>query len=68
MDFAMKFIFIFISKLLGLIPKSENILVFNSFPDYTDNSYAVYRYLMNNKKYKYKKFFLFGFITAKKDA
>lgn len=64
MDFAMKFIFIFISKLLGLIPKSENILVFNSFPDYTDNSYAVYRYLMNNKKYKYKLIWIFNDKTS----
>ena len=64
MDFAMKFIFIFISKLLGLIPKSENILVFNSFPDYTDNSYALYRYLMNNKKYKYKLIWIFNDKTS----
>ena len=34
-----------LSILLNLIPRSKRIFVFSSFPDYTDNSFAMYRYL-----------------------
>lgn len=46
-----KIIEFFISK----IPLSSNILAFNSYPDYTDNAYAMFLYLSKNygKKYKY---------------
>ena len=33
------------SFLLNLIPTSDRIFLFASFPDYTDNSYAMYSYL-----------------------
>lgn len=50
----MKIIFAFLSCLLRLIPQSKNILVFSSFPDYTDNAFAMYDYLKKNKQNKYK--------------
>ena len=34
-----------LSTLLDLIPRSDKIFLFASFPDFTDNSYAMYRYL-----------------------
>lgn len=34
-----------ISLLSNLIPRSESIFVFASYPDFSDNSYAMYRYL-----------------------
>lgn len=41
----MRIIHYILSMLLNLIPKSERVFVFASFPDYTDNAYAMYRYL-----------------------
>ncbi len=47
-----------ISWLLSLIP-TTNIIVFNSFPDYTDNAYAMLRYLViNGFATKYKLYWL----------
>ena len=41
----MRVIHYILSMLLNLIPKSERVFVFASFPDYTDNAYAMYRYM-----------------------
>lgn len=41
----MKILHTILSFLLNLIPKSDRIFLFASFPDYTDNSYAMYCYL-----------------------
>lgn len=49
-----KIIFKIIEKLDKIYPKKDQI-VFNSFPDYSDNSYALFRYMILNnycKKYK----------------
>ena len=40
-----KILHFIISLLSNIIPKSDRIFVFASFPDFTDNSYAMYRYL-----------------------
>ena len=56
----MKFILAIISYLLSLIPRSKKILVFSSFPDYTDNAYAVYQYLQKNRGEKYKYVWIFS--------
>lgn len=43
-----------ISKLISyLIPLSDNLLVFTSFPDYTDNAYALYKYIKETYSNKY---------------
>lgn len=42
-----------------LIPRSSDILVFSSFPDYTDNAYAMYRYLTEKRQGKYKCIWLY---------
>lgn len=47
----MPYISIIISR---IIPISKNLLVFNSFPDYTDNAYAIYKYLIELYPNKYK--------------
>lgn len=45
----------FISKLISfVIPVSNKLLVFTSYPDYTDNSYAVYNYVRKALPEKYK--------------
>ena len=41
----MRIIHYILSVLLNLIPKSKRVFVFASFPDYTDNAYAMYWYL-----------------------
>lgn len=50
----MQFIYSIISRILSLIRRSNNILLFSSYPDYTDNSYALYQYLKNTKRDKYE--------------
>lgn len=42
------------SLISRLIPRSKKILAFTSFPDYTDNAYAMYRYLTENREGKYR--------------
>lgn len=42
---------ILISK---IIPLSDRLLVFTSFPDYTDNAYAIYHYLIKTYPNKYR--------------
>lgn len=42
------------SPISRLIPRSKKILVFTSFPDYTDNAYAMYKYLTGKRKGKYR--------------
>ncbi len=42
------------SLISRLIPRSKDILVFSSFPDHTDNAYAMYRYLTESRKEKYR--------------
>ena len=52
----MKLSHIAASIITRLIPRSRDILVFSSFPDYTDNAYAVYEYFQKNRgggEYKY---------------
>lgn len=45
----------FLEFIVSKIPLSSNILAFNSYPDYTDNAYAMFLYLHEKygKKYKY---------------
>ena len=45
----------FLEFIVSKIPLSSNILAFNSYPDYTDNAYAMFLYLHKKygKKYKY---------------
>ncbi|OUN55419.1 CDP-glycerol glycerophosphotransferase family protein [Bacteroides uniformis] len=50
----MKVLFQFISYFLSLVPKSNKILVFSSFPDFADNAFAVYQYLKKKKGEKYR--------------
>ncbi len=45
----------YISKIIScIIPISQKLLVFTSFPDYTDNAYAIYKYLIEVYPNKYK--------------
>lgn len=60
----MKLFFAIISFLLRLIPKSGKILVFSSFPDYTDNAYAMYEYLRKNKENKYRYIWIYSDKTS----
>lgn len=39
-----------IVTLLNKIVKKKNIILFNSFPDYSDNSLALYRYICDHRK------------------
>lgn len=58
---VMKIIYSIISFLLSyIIPKSDRVLLFSSYPDYTDNSYAVYQYLRNNRSGVYKLVWIFN--------
>ena len=51
----MKKIIIFLFNLLEKIIPKNNIILFNSFPDYSDNSYALFRYMIEyNFDQKYK--------------
>lgn len=38
-----------LSWINGIIPK-KNLILFESYPDYSDNSYALYEYIINNRK------------------
>ena len=42
-----------VANILRIIP-TTNIIVFNSFPDYTDNAYAIYCYIYKKYGCKYK--------------
>lgn len=53
-----------LSTLLNLIPRSDKIFLFASFPDFTDNSYAMYRYL----KEKYGNSCKYVWIFTDKDS
>ena len=56
----MKIIHALLSFVVRLIPKSKDILVFSSFPDYTDNAFAMQEYLRKNKPGKYKCIWLYS--------
>lgn len=56
----MKIAHYILSILLNLIPKSKRIFVFASFPDYTDNSYAMYWYLKSKYGNKCKCVWIFS--------
>ena len=56
----MKFKHLLASIIHGLIPRSGRILVFSSFPDYTDNAYALYQYLSEELKEKYECIWLYS--------
>lgn len=62
----MKKIIFFIASILDkLIPKT-NIIIFNSFPDYSDNSYALFRYMLkNNLEKKYELIWLINYNNTK---
>jgi len=46
----------YISVVISKIIPTTNILVFTSFPDFTDNTYAVYKYIIEHRqKYSIKK-------------
>lgn len=48
-----RFVVSIFSRLLSyVVPVSEWIIVFHSFPFYTDNSYAVYRYLKKDTRFR----------------
>lgn len=53
-------LFSIISRILSLIPRSNDILLFSSFPDYTDNSFALYQYLKQTRGYKYNYIWIFN--------
>ena len=36
-------------KIFSLLPIRKNHIVFNSIPDYSDNAWAFYRYLIRNR-------------------
>ena len=45
----------FLASLISrLIPRSRDILAFTSFPDCSDNAYAQYRYITDNRPGKYR--------------
>lgn len=48
------------SLISRLILRSKKILVFTSFPDYTDNAYAMYKYLTWKRKGKYRCIWLYS--------
>ena len=48
------------SLISRLIPRSKKILVFTSFPDYTDNAYAMYKYLTWKREGKYRCIWLYS--------
>ena len=54
-----------ISLVSNLIPRSRNLFVFSSFPDYTDNSYAMYLYLKEKHGSKYKYVWIFENVESK---
>lgn len=56
----MTYIYKILSFFLSLIPKSKRILVFSSFPDYTDNAYAFYKYLVSKHKEEYDLIWIFA--------
>ena len=56
----MKVIHALLSLAVRLIPRSRNILVFSSFPDYTDNAFAMQEYLKKNRPGKYKCIWLYS--------
>lgn len=43
-----------ISLLDLIVPKDEKIIVFNSYPNYSDNSYAYYKYMVEHHSKDYK--------------
>ncbi|MBR6692007.1 MAG: CDP-glycerol glycerophosphotransferase family protein [Bacteroidaceae bacterium] len=48
-----------LSLLSNLIPRSGRIFVFASYPDFSDNSYAMYRYLKERYGNRYKLVWIF---------
>ena len=42
--------FKYIISLLNRLAKKENIIIFNSFPDYSDNALALYDYILKNRE------------------
>lgn len=56
----MKVIFQILSWVLSKIPKSKRILVFSSFPDYTDNAYAFYKYIEAEHKAEFDSIWIFS--------
>ena len=58
----------YLSKIVSyIIPISQRLLVFTSFPDYTDNSYAIYRYLIGKYPQKYRYVWLVSDKNCKRD-
>ena len=56
----LSFLYRILSLLLGIIPKSKKILVFSSFPDFTDNSFAFYKYVEATYGAKYDLIWIFS--------
>lgn len=50
----MKAINILLFILSRIIPVRKNMIVFHSFPDCTDNSFALYKYILINRKNEYR--------------
>lgn len=49
-----------LSVIFRLVPKSKKTLVYSSFPDFADNSYAMYEYLDRNREGRYKNIWIFS--------
>ncbi len=49
MNFIKKVLFIILSFLEKIAPKSSNKFVYTSFPDFSDNSFALYLYVIKHK-------------------
>ncbi|CEL25134.1 CDP-glycerol glycerophosphotransferase family protein [Methanobacterium formicicum] len=47
-----KLLFFIIRKLNRIIPKKKNQIIFESAPDFSDNSNSMFNYIKNNKKIK----------------
>ena len=52
----------YISRIISYIIPKSNIFLFFSYPNYTDNSYALYLYILSKPEYiKYKKVWIIDY-------
>ena len=56
----MKLKHIVASFISSFIPRSKDILVFSSFPDYTDNAYAFYKHIKEKRPGRYRCIWLYS--------
>ncbi len=55
----------FFRQVSRLIPKKKNLVIFESFPDFSDNVYHLFEYMNNNEKIK-KKYSLIWLVNDEK--